>query len=82
MMSLSGFMTSCLHANDVMILQVSLPLCYTIGTLIFVSITCFLFFVVQSTWFVLVKLELTNAWCFTAVFVLPLPKIKLNLTTK
>jgi len=48
----------------------------------FVSITRFLFFVVQCTWFVLVKLELANAWCFTAVYVLLLPKIKLNLTTK
>jgi len=67
--------------SDAMILQVSLPLCCTIWTLIFVCITFFLFFVLQCTWFVLVKLELTNAWRFT---VLPLPKIKLkvNLTTK
>ena len=36
-----------------------------------VSITCFLFFVVQCTWFVLIKQELNNA----AAFVLPLPKI-------
>ena len=44
--------------SDVTTLQASLPLCCTTWTLMLVSVTCFLFFVVQCTWFSVVKLEL------------------------
>ena len=73
MISITGFITFCLHTK----------LCHDIASLfdfmlfnldinIGVYITCFLCFVVQCT-----KRELTNAWCFIAVFVLLLPKLSL-----